>query len=206
MQQLPGSSTQPGIPPFWVQRSYAAAASDPTTFTTSSPATDPSAAIQTGDFIRSSNINPVSGSQALQGVSRPQIFNPTSRILPQRVKKALKPGSALNSSIKAAERRPAKQKAIFVSWLDYDLLSTDLQKTLVDVEGIASALCIRLRTKNPNATHSSFYVSCASDSDFGRISDPSIWPLNCIISDFGGPLRDNLKHDSELRAAKISLL
>ncbi|CAN7943357.1 unnamed protein product, partial [Ixodes pacificus] len=87
----------------------------------------------------------------------------------------------------------SRRRALFVTKLDPVTTSTDIVGHLcsLDVENLK---CHRLKTRYN--TYASFHVSVAAE-DFEKLSDPALWPKDCLFKPFRGALRQELLHSSE---------
>ncbi|CAN8007377.1 unnamed protein product, partial [Ixodes pacificus] len=88
---------------------------------------------------------------------------------------------------------PSRRRALFVTKLDPVTTSADIVGHLysLDVENLK---CHRLKTRYN--TYASFHVSVAAE-DFEKLSDPALWPKDCLFKPFRGALRQELLHSSE---------
>lgn len=86
------------------------------------------------------------------------------------------------------------RRALFVTKLAPETTCEDISSHLSSA-GVENLKCRRLKTRYDS--YSSFHV-CVPSKDFGRLSDPGLWPKSCLYKPFRGSLRDELLHECEL--------
>ncbi|GBM09765.1 hypothetical protein AVEN_101809-1 [Araneus ventricosus] len=100
-------------------------------------------------------------------------------------------GASKVSSLKSVGKMP-KRKAIFLTRLSLDTTVYEVSQFLNALK-LNHLLCRRIRTKFQS--YPSFHVE-VSESDFHLLSDASIWPEGCLVTEFFGRLKDQIYPDN----------
>ncbi|GBN60797.1 hypothetical protein AVEN_261326-1 [Araneus ventricosus] len=95
-------------------------------------------------------------------------------------------GASKISSLKSVGKLP-KRKAIFLSRLSPDATVYEVSQFLNPLK-LNHLLCRRIRTKFQS--YASFHVE-VFESDFHFLSDASIWPEGCMVTEFFGRLKED---------------
>lgn len=136
-----------------------------------------STSASTAPSTNSDNVSPSSGKR-----NQPEDgWNEVRR----RRKAEIRGGASKSTTLRTVPRGPAR-KALFVTRMNPDTTTEDIEQFVADVVKDDTLVCTRLNSKF--STYSSFHVAVSADT-FDIINDPLVWPEGCLFRQFRGVLR-----------------